>query len=225
MAIKTTIVNEIMSEFGKTDPVTRKLVDSKVDEIVIDLLSQNEGRFSGLEEKQTITVNTTDTEYKLNQNFNSIGADCVVLDSNNDYAGEFDVVSHKEYLKRKANAAQYPGYTYGRVEYLSGGRSGPGYYLILGDEVGEAFTLEFFYYRDATAFDITIIKNATIIKKGVKGGFSQFNPQYGTDMEIYFRMRSGFRENISKTTNQLIMRPSKKTQRFNANMHDIGRGG
>ncbi|MFQ5454245.1 MAG: hypothetical protein ACE5D6_08675, partial [Candidatus Zixiibacteriota bacterium] len=102
---------------------------------------------------------------------------------------------------------------------------GMGYYLVLADDAPEATTFELDYYRKPTRNDADIIENVDIIKMGVKGSIPQYVADSIYSLEIYERMKRGFRENPEKFAPRLVMMPSRKIAKLNRRMHNIGQGG
>ncbi len=224
MATRPELVNEMLDEFGKQSSDARQKVDRWVGSVTVDLLSQSEGRFAGLTDEQDITIGTSGLEHKLDSNFNTAQDKSLVLDSNGEFVRDFNIVSHNEYYRRKADPETYPGSTFAMIRNKAGAQ-GLGYYLIMGTAPTETFPLKFLYYRKATGDDTDIINNPEIARTGVRAKAKEFNLDYQTDDVIYFRMRSGFKPSIGKTAPNMVMKPSEKHQDLNKVMYDIGGGG
>lgn len=225
MANKSAVVEDLMTELGKSSVLARDKITQAVGEITLDLLSQNHGRFTALEKKQTITINTTDTAYKINDDFNTVKPPAIQVNSSGAYIRHTDIVSISEYYERQADTAAYPGEYYARIEYLTNQSDGPGDYLIFGAAPDATGYMEMFYYREPRGNDTGFIKNEFILKTGCRSRLSEFNPNWETDLKIYVRMREGFRENLTRKTTQLVLRPSPRIRDHNQMMHDIGQGG
>lgn len=225
MASKTEMVELVMDELGKDSPTARSQITRAVGGVTKDLLSQNEGRFSGLSARQNLTYTTSDTQKKLNKDFNTPKPTSLIVDSDGNYAGEFYVVSENEFYRRQANSSEYPGATYGRIERLTDGAEGDGDYLIFGAAPSATQYIRFLYYRKPTADDTNVIRNEEIVRIGTYARLKRFNSDYDLHLKIYFTMRSGFRESPELRASRLAMRPSRRKEDYNKMMHDIGEGG
>lgn len=225
MASKSVLVDELMTELGKKSSLVRKKIDQIVGEVTLDLLSQNNGQFSALEREQAITTNTSDLAYKLNTDFNAVKPPAYLTDVNGKFSTEFAIVSLSEFMIRQGDTSRYPGASYARIEYLTDQDNGPGDYLILGTEPDSIQYVRLPYYRKPKETDTHLIRNETIVKIGAKSKLPEFNEAWSRDQVIYFKMRSGFKEDISKKTTELVLRPSSHTRTFNESMHNIGSGG
>lgn len=224
MSSMAQIVNELMEEFGKTAPEVGARISQKVGEITIDLLSQNGSRFKGLEKTTTLTINTTDTSYALPANFCTAQPTFLELDSSGEFVRELEIVSQAEFYRRKSEAR----FTEHRLCFIEWRTETTGRlaYLVLGTAPTTATTYKFFYWREAHAGDTDLIKNPAIVKKGVRAGLSDLNPNYMADLAAYNNMRVHFRENVMRTTTSGVqLKPSLRTQRHNLLMHKIGGGG
>jgi len=210
-------------EFRTDDPDVRAQIEQVVGEITIDLLSENDCRFNGLRSSELIEVIAGTTKYKLPVDFATIIRICHVVDSDENYIADFTVVDEQEFYHRKGDG-NYEGTRYGFVVYRNDDDGGPGYYLILGADWGDTGYIKFYYYREPTAQDTSIIKNEAILKAGVRSRFPQYNPNFQNDIVIYERRKSGFRESPETTTTGIMLKPSKRVQKLNRLDHKIARG-
>jgi hypothetical protein len=218
------MVEKLMGDLGKDSAQARSLIDKAVGDITKDLLSQDGGRFFGLEKYQDITISTTETRYILNKDFNTIRSKAVRLSSTQVFLGDFFVVSFDDFFERQADTSVYPGQYYGRIEKLDSGPSGAGMYLIIGDVPDKTSYIRVFYFRKPTENDSDLIRNEFILETGAKSQLKSLNPDWELHLKIYFKMREGFREHIARQVNELSFKPSRRTQGHNARQYKIGRG-
>lgn len=226
MAAGSEIVADLMEEIGKMSPDVETSLMEAVGDVTVDLLSQNEGRFEGLRRRQTITIDSSKTQYKLNSDCNRVKSPCLRYNSSGEPAGRIDIVNEEEYYYRLENATQYPTNSFAKVERLEAGNDGPGYYLIFKDELTDVGTIQLFYYRYAKETDTDIIRNPEIVKTGVRSKRPQYWPATSREeMIIYFKMRSAFKENPqAKTTRDRVLLSARR-RKHNLRMHRYGRGG
>ncbi len=223
MATITELSAKIMEDLGKTTPRVKARVDSLIGSLTIDLLSQGEGRHSGLRKRQDITLNLTRAEYKLFLDFNTPKSPMIEVNSDGIYIRKIDIVSEDEFFERQGNMALYPRETYARIEELEDGYDGKGYYLILGKIPTEVAYYRLSYYRRAMREDVDLIRNPTILEFGVKGLMPDLNINAQTDVGTYFNMRKGFKDDSGKLTTPMF-RNSRASQKHNRQMHRIGKG-
>lgn len=224
MATSAHIVQSLMDEFGKTSSAARGQIEAWVGGITVDLLSQNDGRFSKLKKSQSITIAVDTREYKINSDYNTAHKNFYQVDSDGDFTRRLTVVSEAEILERKQQD-KYAGIKMAYVEYQTDGDDGPGYYLVLGEDPDAAGYYKFQYYRKPTERDTDLILNPEIVKMGVRGSANQYNPHSEIDMATYMRMRSGFSERPGKHIKSMTVRPHRGIRTHNRNMQTIGKGG
>lgn len=224
MASTAAIVQEVLTEFGRTDQVTAARVEQKVNDIVVDLLSQNEGRFKALEKTQTISILKDVTEYRLNVDFNTAKETFYEVDSDGEYKNDC-VLTQKSEINRRKKESEEVNSRICYIKHYESHPSGRGVYLVLAEKPTEDTTYEFDYYRQPRAEDIDIIKKPSTIKMGVRSGFPDLNPKADYELAIYERRKSGFREKFIKYTPKMSVKPPRKAARFNRFMERIGQGG
>jgi len=221
MSSKATIVQRLMDEFGKDSQAARQQIEQAVGEITVDLLSQNQGRFLGLEKTLSITINNTDTEYRLPADFNTAKKTFYEVNSDGDYIAECMCLSKSEVQNRMSEGA-YSGYRLAYIRRNILGASGRGDYLVIADAPDETKYFEFDYYREPTENDTDVIRNDHIVMTGARGLLPQFvdmdRAAYQTG--IYSRMRDGFREHPEKRKTKRIMLPSKRIGNHNRRMYE-----
>lgn len=223
MASKAVVVDDLARELDVTTPTALDEIEQTVGDITLDLLSQNDGQFKGLQVYTDIVVTVGNTAYLLPADFNTALETFYEMNSDGEYVGEVDVISKEEMFRRKSDNA-YAGRKLSYIEFRYNGSSGRGWYLVLGAEPSETATYRFDYYRQATSDDTDIIRNVEILKTGCRGKLTKYNQNAQQDRVIYLRMREGFRENPQKTVTKSIMTPSRPTGLHNRLMNKIGRG-
>lgn len=223
------VVAAMLSEFGKSGVKTAEKISMWVGDITIDLLSRNDGRFSGLHKTKDITIVTTDDHYKLPTDYNTADKNFYEFDSTGAFIRKLAIISKADWLDRKSQAK----YAASRVAYIeklqsytnaAGAKLGRGYYLILGAKPDTTGFYSFPYYRRPIEDDTDLIRNHEIVKVGVRGKAVEFNPNHARDKGEYGNRRAGFRERANKHITQMITRPSHKIQRLNRKMGKIGSG-
>lgn len=222
MASNAQIVTEMMGEFNQTSPIVQKKVERIVGEITVDILSQNDCRFERLSKTYPISILTTSKVYRIPGDFATIKGPMVQVDSDGEFVREVEIIAPSEYYRRKADT-EYAGLYYAMVETRLDGAQGPGDYLVLCDEPDANGTYKLFYFRKPQATDTDLILNTRAIKEGVRSMF----PEYGdaaTSLVIYERMKSGIKESPATRVTQMALMPSKRQQKVNRKMHEIGRG-
>lgn len=225
MATTLEIARALMQECGKTSPDVQRRFEAAIGDIVLELLGQNEGRFTSLRRRQDITLEIGKAEYKLNGDYNTAISPFIRVDIDGKFVRETDIVVDYEFYYRLAESGHYPATSFARVEKLEAGPDGRGYYLILGAAATEEGYFRLFYYREPTLNDTDIVRKPEIIKHGVRGQFPEYWPDIALkEATIFERMKSGFRESISGRTTGMTTILPKKTRNHNKMMHDIGRG-
>ena len=226
MANASKIIDDLMNEWGKSGPELAMRLEQKIGEVTVDLLSQNEGQFKGLEKTQAISIAVDQKEYLLNADFNTAQKNFYEVDDDGDPVREIFVVTKKEMFNKLLNDSSLAtDLVYVKQHDTGYNGDGPGWYLILPTEPSETTTFEFTYYRFPVAGDTRLIRNETILKTGVKREFPEHNLAWQTDTLIYNKMRGGFKENPDKFKTRSVTLPNDRTQRHNRMLHKIGRGG
>ena len=224
MSTTTQIVDEVMRELGITGNINRTRVESACNETVVDLLSQNEGRFKGLEKSTTISITTGEKFYKLPVDFNAMKATFYEIDDDDEFIAQCAVVAKSEVIRRKSES-RYAGERIAYVERRTDQAAGPGYYLVLADDPDDDTSFVLDYFRIPTQYDTDLIRNPTIVKRGVKGMVGVLNPLAHVDLEIYYRMRDGFKEEVRQLRTHIRTQPPRSAIRHNKKMRKIARGG
>lgn len=170
MASNATIVKEMMDEFGKSSPEVQRRIQRVVDEVTIDILSNNEGRFRRLAKTATITVTSASKQYRLPHDFNTAKNYFNELDSDGEFVAERSIVSESMFYQRKGDA-DYTGSMWAMIETLQDHADGPGEYLILNALPDDTGYYKFPYYRKPVKNDTDIITNVRVVKSGVRAAF------------------------------------------------------
>jgi hypothetical protein len=201
------------------------MVELKVRSTVVDLLSQNEGRFAKLEVCQNLTLAPTLTRLPLPSNYNTISRKCVEVDVNGKLVKKIFVTSEADYFDRAANEeTNLENLAY--VKWLPDDPDGRGWYFYLGDTSDVVRYFRFFYYRICTSDDADLINNTEIVKTGAKAKLPSINAEYQTDLTIYMSMRGGFAEHAPQTMEtDLHIEPATEVKAHNLLMNTIGGGG
>lgn len=217
------IVDSLAAEFGKTGSQAKAKIEAWAGEVAVDLLSQDEGRFKLLEETEVISINTTDKEYMLPVDFNTAKETFIEVDDDGDYRADCAVVA-KSRIHRAIAEGKYTGFRLTYIKKKEAIGSTPGYYLVLTSAATQATTFEFDYYRNATPNDIHIIRNASIIKNGVRGLATKFHGSAAYYAEIYRRQRQGFHDAPERYMTHLSIQPTRRIVRHNRQMKGYGGG-
>lgn len=228
MATKFEIVEELMQDIGKSGAKVRQVLEQHVGDITVELLSLQEGRFKGLKESTTITINTSYDHYKLPSDYGTASKTFVQVDASDDFVRRL-VIESEEAVYERMEHDEYAGIHVAWVDYLESGTAARGFttrgwYLRLPTEPTETGYYKFFYYREATEEDTDLIRKSSIIKKGVMGRIPAWNPNAINDTLIFERRRSGFKESITRHQPGIKIHPNARTRRHNALMHTIGKG-
>ena len=223
MADMQEIVDSLAAEFGKTGSQAKGKIEAWASEIVVDLLSQDEGRFKLLEETETISIDTVNKEYLLPADFNTAKETFVEVDSEGNYVANCSCVA-KSRVQRAIETSKYTGHRLTYIKKRASVGSTPGYYLVLTAKSTEVRIFEFDYYRQATPNDIGVIRKDSIIKNGVRGLAVEFLPNAGYSAEIYRREKKGFSDAPERYMTHLSIQPTRKIGRHNQNMKRYGGG-
>jgi hypothetical protein len=228
MASNAQITASLMEELGKTAPALRRKISSRVGDVTLELLQQNEGRFSSLVRTQTISVTAGTKEYRIRSDYNTARKTMYEVDVNNDYVARVRIVSKAEMFNRYAEDA----HTDENMAYIQFFERGPnddstanrGYYLVLGEEPVADVSYLFEYYRTPTTSDTDIIRKESIIKHGVRAAMPREFESAQMEATVYLRMLRGFREKPERFVTDTIMTPSKRIGDHNKRMYGISRG-
>jgi hypothetical protein len=215
------IVEEMMAEFGKSSAAVRQRVGQAVAEVTIDILNQNESRFRRLEKEDTITLVVGTDAYRLPPDLRTLRPIFIQLDTDGDFAAEWEIVSTPEFYRRKGDA-EYGGQNYAHVETRQSPT--PGEYLVFDTASTAAGSCKIFYYRRPLAGDTDIIENTSAIKEGVRSKFPKFVEDAQSHAVQYERMKSGIKESPDTRTTGMVLKPGRRQQRTNRLMWKIGRG-
>lgn len=224
MGSKLEIVQTLALEFGKSSPEVLAQIESKVGEITVDILSQNDCRFAGLRKWQRITVGAGTKAYKVNADLASVGRHAKIVNVNGDFLYKFTIVDEGEFIEREDKAG-YATTRYGWIEARDQGDQGPGFYLVLATDWQATGYIKMPYFRSPTENDTALIRNTSAVKDGVR----QYFPQYvGEEKAALFgRVYSGKRKSIKESPDRvatgLHVKPPRRVQAGNRLMHKIGR--
>ena len=225
MASRQVVVFEMKQEFGKDTPAALALIDQRVGDVTVDLLSQNEGRFRGLSMSATLTFSSGETSQKLPGDFNAIKETFSQVDSEGKFIAECMVLA-KSAVHRRLVENRYAGFRLAYINRNVDPTGVPGHYLVLAAPPDEETYYEVDYYRIPTGNDTDIITNVDIVKEGVRSKSPDFvGAQMATyHNEVYLRMRQGFREEPEKVVTNIVTEPPRRVARHNQRMHRIGGG-
>ena len=209
-----------MVEFGKTSAAFRRRVSNAVGEITIDILNQNESRFRRLEKSANITLIIGTDAYLLPSDLRTIRPMFHQLDSDGNFASEWEIVTTAEFYRRKGDD-EYAGQNYAHIETRQSPT--PGEYLVFDSAPTAAGTCKLYYYRRPTAADTDIIENEAAIKEGVRTRFPKSVEDVGSRIISYERMKSGIRESPEVRATGMVLKPNPLIQRVNRQMWKYGR--
>lgn len=221
MASPGLIVEEMMAEFGKSSGAVRRRVTLAVAEITIDILNQNESRFRKLEKESTITLVIGTDAYRLPADLRTIRPIFIQLDTDGNFAAEWEIVSTPEFYRRKGDT-EYRGQNYAHIETRQSPT--PGEYLVFDTAPTAAGSCKTFYYRRPLGGDTDIIENVAAIKEGVRTRFPKFVENAEIRIMTYEKMKSGIAESPETRTTGMVLKPSRRDQRINRLSWKIGRG-
>lgn len=221
MASPGLIVEEMMAEFGKSSAAVRRRVTLAVAEITIDILNQNDSRFRKLEKESTVTLSVGDDAYRLPADLRTIRPIFIQLDTDGNFAAEWEIVSTPEFYRRKGDA-EYGGQNYAHIETRQSPT--PGEYLVFDSEATASGSCKVFYYRRPLGGDTDIIENVAAVKEGVRTRFPRFIDNAEMHIITYERMKSGIAESPETRTTGMVLKPSRRQQRENRLAWKIGRG-
>jgi hypothetical protein len=220
MATTALIVEELLTEIGKSSSSVRQKLSNSVGEVVVDILLASDARFRKLQRTQTITVLVDEKSYQLETDFHRIAETFLEIDSTGDLVREWEIVDGAEFYRRLADP-DYGGLYYATIETKL---SPPGDYLLLAKTPSETTYLKLFYWRKPLSTDTDAITNTTAIKEGVRAKHLEFWPDAPTHLVIYERMKSGIGETLEQVTTGLVIKPDIRRQRLNRLEHKIGAG-
>lgn len=224
MASQAFIVQRILDRIGKKSDAVQRRVETEVSSITIDLLSQNEGRFTVLEKTNTLTFTLDDDRKKLPSDFNTAG-ELSEVDVDGVFIAECTLTTRKQVRRDYSSSGAYTGYRKGYIDELtSAAAEGAGNYLILADEPSKTVYMQLDYFRKPTANDTDKIRNWTIVEIGVLSRLSQWWPNAQADLTIYERAKLGFVDEPDKWAPDFIMLPNPRITAHNTRMHNIGGG-
>jgi len=223
MASKSHIVDSLLVECGKASAGVREEISRKVGEIALDMLQQNDGRFSALKKTETYTIATDTLKYKLPADFFAIAVESQEVDSDGAYKNIVEIVDKDDILTRKRQGAYY-GYRLCYIELDTDNASGRGWYLVLSDYAPSSAIFEIDYFREPTEDDVDAIKETSLLKSGVRGALPHLFSTAEVDSYKYMNRIDKYQESPTKTRTSLSYRPNIRTQRRNQLMHRIGRG-
>lgn len=223
MATTATILEELIAEIGKDSPLIRQKIESKIGDVVLEILSQNEGRFKALEKTQSISVLVDVTRYKLNSDFNTAKDTFYEVDSLGEFVARCHIVSKSDAFSRLADEGVVgPRICYVEFDSATATR---GWYLVLTQKPKTAVTYKFDYFRTPATSDTDVIKKHAAIKHGVRGMSPEHFSNSQAEITIYVRMLSGIKESPDKWVTDAQVLPPARFVAHNQFMHKIGGGG
>jgi hypothetical protein len=223
MASNSQLTQEIMDDIEKSSVQVRKKVQRLVGDITVDILSQNESRFTRLGKNYTLTYTSSDTAQRVPSDFASARPVSLIVNSDDEFVAEIEVVTENAFFQRKGDV-NYTGSIYAYIENRTGDQ-GPGEYLVLNASPSATLYIKFMYYREPLRTDTDIITNTMAVKEGVKGSLTRDTyPDSEKSMAIYLRMKPGIKESPTARSTHMAISPNPPTKRLNQRMHDIGRG-
>jgi hypothetical protein len=224
MASTAQIVEDILVEIGKRGTAVRRKVETAVNDTVVDMLQQNDGRFRGLAKTQTINVLADTVEYKLNADFNTAKDTFAEYDSDDEFVARVFVLTKSEIHNRLAEGAPVHRLM-SYIEFYESHTNGRGNYLILSQDPTTTHIYKFDYYREPTPEDTDIIRKTAILKHGIRGRLPDYYEQAEYESAIYLRMLQGFRESAERFVTDMIITPPARIGANNDLSHKVGSGG
>ena len=226
MASRAQYVQELLDEFGVDTLAVRQELERVVGELTVDVLSQNDCRFTRLSKTESITLAASVKSVRLPFDFATAKKTFHQVDSGGDFVAERDIVSEREFFRRKGDS-EYTGSTYAYIVTNPSDQTTPGDYLVFDTSSTSARYFRFPYYRRPTEDDSDIIRNLKVIKEGARAHFTQYVGQEraATALRIYLSIKSGIKESPETRTTGMRMLPNKQVQKNNRRNHRIGRGG
>lgn len=227
MASAVEIVDELMTEFGKTTSKVRQELEQYVGDITVDLLSQHQGRFPELQQNIIITLEADEASYRLPADYGTISKTVFEVDSDGNPSSTKISVETEQTAMERRYAKEYAGARIAWVSFLKGGRSGRGWYFILATAPETAGALyKIFYYRKATTADTDLIRNEEIVKTGVRARYHmQRNDPYSQALlTTYERMKSGFKPEVQRHKTRIGITLNPRARELTALQWDIGEG-
>lgn len=225
MASQAYIVQRILDRLGKRSMEVERRVETEIESITVDLLSQNEGRFTALENEQSFTFAADDLKKILPANFNTAG-ELTEVDSDGLYVAECTLTTRKQVRRDLSTSGAYVGYRKAYIDELPASSSqSAGNYLILAAAPNETKYLLLQYFRKPTGNDTDKIRNWTLIELGVLGRMpvSLWEQAQGY-MVAYEQAKLGFTEETDKTAPNRVTLPNPVIVNHNVRQHYIGRG-
>ena len=225
MASLSKVTNDIMQEIGKTSSTLRIKIEGYVGDVTVDLLSQNQGRFTRLEKSLDISFAVGVKYYKLPANFNTIKDTFFQVDSTGEFIAKCRVRTKSE-IYRNIEDSEYSGVKAAYIQELNRdhGPDGAGLYLILASEPTEIVYYNIEYYRFPLTTDTDIIKNVKLVKNGVRAELPDYFDKAEIYSHIYENGKMRFKENKRRRKTVSVLMPSKRAGQHNKRMRNIGGG-
>lgn len=223
MASTEAIQKDLVIELGLRDPSDKATVKRLIQEAVLDILGQRNGRFLELKRTQIITYVADTLNYELNDNFGSpyllseIEATTQIPNKKWALPNLFEVMERKDL-----------GKSLGRIAYVDNYFNGTSYtdkfvlIIVGGSAAGTVFRFD--YFRKPEENDAPLVQNETIIKKYVRSHFPEQNRMAERDAVMYERLKASYRDRGLAFVRDWVVKPSKKIQRHNQFMDNIGDG-
>jgi hypothetical protein len=221
MASVDTLVNALLAHAIRDTPSLRTKLESDVGEIALEMIQKAGGKFAKLKKTQTISIDTTNTTYLLDPDFNKPSRTFNAVDSDGDFVCQIYVIAKAAIQKRMEEGSPTENFCY--IEYQEGGRSGRGYYIVLPSAASSARTFEFDYYRHATERDVDIIEETTMLKRGVRGRHREDFETWRDDAIKYSRFLDIFESDVADLITDIVFTPSLRQIKVNRLQHRAGR--
>jgi hypothetical protein len=212
-------VMELAQEFDVTDPGVISEIQSHVQDVTVQILSQNDGRFSVLESDEVLTITANTEDFLLPPEFNTAQDNNYIVDANSAYIADFNLVTKKEHFRRLREGT-YETSRHGFI--IAKDSPTPGLYLRLGTVWTEDGYIQLFYYRKATGWDTDLIKEPSLVKDGVRERMPNHCPSFQYAGQRYQRSLPKYREGTETRVGQITLRPGYRTRRLNRLMHEAG---
>ena len=221
MATVAALVEEIMLELGKDSIEIRTRVEAEIRNVVVDLLSANDGRFPRLETLFSFTLAASAVKQELPADFNTESSKFIETDDSGKKLREILCMPEADYYRRGVYDADSP-----EIAYITDDATTGSYWLNFTKASDEVRYIKFFYFRVCTSDDCTLIRNTSLIKRGVRGGLPDLFPlKSQVDLTIFTARSQDFSEGgPSELSTEITMRPPAHIERHNRQMRRIGRG-
>lgn len=218
MPDKAEYIRDVADALGLRSDRDINALDSYVDDAVMDILTQEFGRFVELKRTQSISVLVDVRSYGVNIDFNSPFA-LYTLDDDGIINGEYSIVDAGEFVRRRVEQLDLTKYA-----YMDNETTGDDFQLIFALKPGATRTMRFDYFRFPTPQDVALIRNERIVTKYLRAQFpSTVNPNTDKDFLAYRDLRTTFANRAIPLGPHKIFRLSNKKRDHNTHMDLISR--